>query len=164
MQIQWVKSFFSVCVAVLAAVLLGGCSSEREEGVAVWSTVLPQRYFVERIGGDLVTSEVLVRPGQSPEMYAPSAAQIARLARADLYFGIGMPIERTLFERMASTMTGVRIVHAGGEIADGHASHDHSACSEHGHHHGEVDPHIWMDPVQMIASVERMRDALSALA
>lgn len=166
MQIQWGKSFFLGFVAVVVALLCTACVKQEERaeatGIAVWCTVLPQAYFVERVGGDLVSVDVLVRPGQSPEMYAPSAAQIARLSRADVYFGIGMPIEGPLFERVESTMTGVRIVHAGGEITDAH--HDHSACSVHGHHHGEVDPHIWMDPVQMIALVEHVRDALVALS
>ncbi len=161
---QWIKSFVLGGVAWLAVLLLGACAPQEEQGLTAWSTVLPQQYFVERIGGGLVASEVLVRPGQSPEMYAPGAAQMARLARADVYFGIGMPIEGPLFERIASTMPGVWIVHAGGEIVEGHAHHDHSTCSVHGHHHGEVDPHIWMDPVQMVDLVERVRDALLELS
>lgn len=148
----------------MGMLLFSACAPQGEQGLTAWSTVLPQQYFVERIGGGLVVSEVLVRPGQSPEMYAPSAAQMARLARADVYFGIGMPIEGPLFKRIASTMPGVRLVHAGGAIVEGHTDHDHSMCSVHGHHHGEVDPHIWMDPVQMVVLVERVRDALVELS
>ena len=163
MQIQWGKSFFLGLVAVVVAMLCTACSKqERSEatGIAVWCTVLPQAYFVERVGGDLVSVDVLVRPGQSPEMTAPSAAQIARLARADVYFGIGMPLEGPLFQRMRSSMTGVRVVQTGEEVA---AQHDHSGCA-HGHHdHSESDPHIWMDPVRMVALVERVRDALIEL-
>jgi len=124
----------------------------------VWSTVQPQKYFVERVGGDMVSAKVLVRPGQSPEMYAPSVAQMAQLAQADVYFGIGMPIEASLFKRMRSSMTGVRLVQTGDEILE---YQDHSACA-HGHHdHGENDPHIWMDPVRMIAVVEQIHDVLT---
>jgi zinc transport system substrate-binding protein len=164
MQMQWIKLFVLGGVAWWTVLLLGACAPKEEQGLTVWSTVLPQQYFVQRIGGGLVTSEVLVRPGQSPEMYAPSAAQVARLARADVYFGIGMPIEGPLFERIASTMLGVRIVHAGGEIVEGRVHQDHSACSVYGHHHGEVDPHIWMDPVQMVDLVGHVRDALVELS
>ena len=164
MQVRWIKFFAFKCVVLFAALFVGACAPQEEQGLAAWSTVLPQQYFVERIGGGLVASEVLVRPGQSPEMTAPSAAQMARLARADVYFGIGMPLEGPLFKRIESTMEGVRVVHVGGEIDDAHVHHDHSACSLHGHHHGEVDPHIWMDPVQMITLVARMRDALIAIS
>lgn len=161
MQIQWSRSFSLGLVAVVVAMLCVACSKEegaQVAGIAVWSTVLPQKYFVERIGGDLVSAEILVRPGQSPEMYAPGAAQMAQLARADVYFGIGMPIEGSLFQRMRSSMSGVRLVQTGDEVAE---QHDHSACV-HGHHdHGENDPHIWMDPVRMVAVVKQMRDVLT---
>lgn len=160
MQIQWIKFLFSGFVVVMASLLLVACSKETTSGLSVWSTVRPQQYLVERIGGDLVTSEVLVRPGQSPEMYAPSAAQIAKLARAKVYFGIGMPIEGPLFERMRSSMSGVHIVETGSEIADSHDHHDHSG-HDHAHHdHSTNDPHIWMDPVQLVGVVEQMRDTL----
>jgi len=161
MQIQWSKSFSFGLVAVVVAMLCVACGqAEQSEGgaIAVWSTVQPQKYFVERVGGDMVSAKVLVRPGQSPEMYAPSVAQMAQLAQADVYFGIGMPIEASLFKRMRSSMTGVRLVQTGDEILE---YQDHSACA-HGHHdHGENDPHIWMDPVRMIAVVEQIHDVLT---
>jgi zinc transport system substrate-binding protein len=165
MQIQWSRSFSFGLVAVLAAMLCTACGQEersekRSEGsaIAVWSTVQPQKYFVERVGGDQVSAEVLVRPGQSPEMYAPSVAQMAQLAQADVYFGIGMPIEGSLFKRMRSSMKGVRLVQTGDEVLE---QHDHSAGTDGQHDHGENDPHIWMDPVRMVAVVEQMRDALT---
>jgi len=163
MQIQWSKSFSFGLVAVVVAMLCVACGqAERLEGggIAVWSTVQPQEYFVARIGGDMVSAEVLVRPGQSPEMYAPSVAQMAQLAQADVYFGIGMPIEAFLFKRMRSSMTGVRLVQTGDEILE---HPDHSACAHGQHDHGENDPHIWMDPVRMIAVVEQMHDVLIAV-
>ena len=161
MQIQWSRSFSFGLVAVLAAMLCIACGQEeRSEGsaIAVWSTVQPQKYFVERVGGDQVSAEVLVRPGQSPEMYAPSVAQMAQLAQADVYFGIGMPIEGSLFKRMRSSMRGVRLVQTGDEVLE---QHDDLSCTDGRHEHGENDPHIWMDPVRMVAVVEQMRDALT---
>jgi len=158
---QWIKSFFLGLVTVVVALFCAACAKEKSvevSSLSVWCTVQPQAYFVERIGGDLVAVEVLVRPGQSPEMYAPSAAQVGQLARADVYFGIGMPIEAPLFARMQSSMAGVHIVQTGGEIAApcDHAGHDH------GHHdHDENDPHIWLDPVQMVDVVELMCAALT---
>ncbi|WP_162027373.1 MULTISPECIES: metal ABC transporter solute-binding protein, Zn/Mn family [unclassified Lentimonas] len=159
---QWIKSFFVGAVTVLVALFCAACAKEEAvevSGLSVWCTVQPQAYFVERIGGGLVSAEVLVHPGQSPEMYTPSAAQVAQLARADVYFGIGMPIEAPLFERMESSMSGVRVVQTGGEIAApcSHHGHDHG---HHGHDHGDHDPHIWLDPVQMVDVVEHMRDTL----
>ena len=160
MHIKWIKRCVSAWLVVLLAVFCVACAKDDRSGVTVWVTVQPQRYFVERIGGDWVSAEVLVRPGQSPEMYAPSAAQIARVAGAAAYFGIGMPIEGVLFKRMQSAMSGIRMVQTGGEIA---AQHDHSGHGHHGHNCAEVDPHIWLDPVRMVAVVEQMRDVFIEL-
>ena len=47
-----------------------------------------------------------------------------------------------------------------------HDDHDQSAkASEadgHGHHHGEFDPHVWLDPIRAIQQVENIRDGLIA--
>jgi zinc transport system substrate-binding protein len=146
-------------VPLLAAcvVLSLGCGRLVAARVDVWVSIQPQKFFVERIGGDSVSVEVLVRPGQSPELYAPGVAQIAKLARANLFFGIGMPVEASLFQRMASSMKAVRIVQTGLT-----PSGDHTHCHEGHHDHSENDPHIWLDPVQMIAAVGIIRDALIA--
>ena len=136
-----------------------GCGSLVAERVNVWVSIQPQKFFVERVGGDSVSVEVLVRPGQSPEMYAPGASQMVKLARADLFFGIGVPVEGPLFQRMAASMKGVQVVQTGTE-----PSVNHSLCAGGHHHHSENDPHIWLDPVQMIAAVGIIRNALMAVS
>jgi zinc transport system substrate-binding protein len=151
---QFIKYFYFGATTVMAAVLCIACAKVESGGLQVWVSVQPQKYFVERVGGDSVSVEVLVRPGQSPEMYAPGAAQMAKLARADLYFGIGVPIEEPLFRRIESSMRGVRIVQTG-EVVEAHHDHDHA-----GHDHSAHDPHIWLDPLRMIAAVGMVRDAL----
>ena len=158
MRLHFIKSVLRVVATVVVALMWIGCRELETEGVHAWVSIQPQKYFVERVGGDSVSVEVLVRPGQSPEMYAPGAAQMAKLARSDLYFGIGVPIEAPLFRRIKSSMRGVRIVQTG-NVPAGHHAHGH----EHGHagcDHAAYDPHIWLDPVQMVAAVCRVRDAL----
>lgn len=55
--------------------------------------------------------------------------------------------------------------HAEGEAHDhDHAegeAHDHAEAGHH-HHHGEFDPHIWIDPKRAIEQVENIRDGLIA--
>ena len=147
--------------------LLSGCGRAAADSDlrSVWVTILPQKFFVERIAGDAVTVDVLVRAGQSPELYAPSAAQMARLARADLFFGIGVPVEAAIFPRMARSMPGVRVLSTGpldpySTFACG-GDHDHD--HDHAHHHEGADPHVWVDPVIMAGVVAEIRDALIAI-
>ena len=121
-----------------------------------WVTIQPQRAFVQELVGDSVAVEVLVRPGQSPETYAPSAAQMAKLAKADWYFGIGVPLEARLFEKLTASMPNLQVVEFGEPAAHAHHDHVHHAgCA-----HGDVDPHVWMDPVQMAEFVLKVSKQL----
>lgn len=40
---------------------------------------MPQKYFVERVGGQRVAVSAMVGPGQSPETYDPTPSQLSRL-------------------------------------------------------------------------------------
>jgi zinc/manganese transport system substrate-binding protein len=48
--------------------------------------------------------------------------------------------------------------HAEGEAHD----HDHAEAGHH-HHHGEFNPHVWLDPKRAIMQVENIRDGLIAV-
>ena len=45
--------------------------------LSVFVSILPQKYFVERIGGEHVRVSVMVGPGQSPATYEPRPRQMA---------------------------------------------------------------------------------------
>ena len=147
------KSFFIYglsLITLLVAVPL--------QAVELWVTIAPQKYFVERIGGDAVSVEVMVRPGQSPELYSPSAAQLARLAKAHAYVGMGLPVEHKVLPRIAESMPHVRVLQTA-ELGEAHAHHEH----HEGCVHGDNDPHVWMDPVAMIEFVDQVRGLLTEL-
>lgn len=47
--------------------------------------------------------------------------------------------------------------------AEGEEGHEH-AEEEDGHHHGEYDPHVWLDPIRSITLAENIKNALVELA
>lgn len=117
--------------------------------IPVFVSILPQAYFVERIGGGLIEVDVLVSPGQSPATYEPTPHQMVRLSNARLYFTIGVPFEKYLLRRLGAAMTGTRVVETYSATYDlvglNNAGEHHA--DEVGHHdHGDFDPHIWLDP------------------
>lgn len=77
----------------------------------VFVSILPQKYFVEQIAGDSVDVEVMVMPGASPATYEPRPRQMAMLAKADAYFAIGVPFERTWLPRIKATNPDLTVVH-----------------------------------------------------
>ena len=56
-------------------------------------SIPPQSYLIERVGGDRASVHVLVGPGQSPHTFEPAPKQMAALAKADIYFTIGLPFD-----------------------------------------------------------------------
>ncbi len=39
-------------------------------------SILPQKYFLERLAGDLVEVNVMIPPGASPATYEPTVSQL----------------------------------------------------------------------------------------
>lgn len=125
--------------------------------IELWVTIAPQKYLIERVGGGAVSVQVLVKPGQSPELYSPSAAQLGKLAKADAYIGMGLPVEHKVLPRIAASMPDIRVLQTG-ELGEVHDHQHHEGCVDGGH-----DPHVWMNPLVMIYFVEQVCELLSEL-
>ena len=66
---------------------------DEKAGLNVFVSILPQKYFVEKIGGARVSVHVMVTPGKSPATYEPTPNQVVELGSADVFFTIGVPFE-----------------------------------------------------------------------
>ena len=71
-----------------------------ENKIIVFVSILPQQYFVQQIGNDLVDVRVMVGPGQNPATYEPTPQQMAALYKADIYFRIGVPFESAWLDKI----------------------------------------------------------------
>ncbi len=129
-----------------------------EQPLSVFVSVLPQKYFVQQIGGRHVQVTVMVGPGQSPATFEPRPKQMAALSRARLYYRIGVPFERVWMDRIRAANPGMSILDA----REGLQLRAMPATD--GHHHGDdMDPHIWLDPGLVRQMMPRLRDRLIQL-
>ena len=144
---------FFICILCLM------CAGEHVFAAAkptVFVSILPQKYFVEQLAGDLVDVEVMVQPGASPATYEPKVSQMKKLASSAIYFSIGVPFERAWLQRIAAVNQQMSIVETDKgieKLAMAKHLHDHE---EHGHDDGHedhegakedgLDPHIWLSP------------------
>ena len=131
--------------------------------VSVFVSILPQEYFVERVGGERVAVEALARPGQSPHNFSATAAQMTRLGESRIYFTIGVPFEKTIVGKIAESNPGLKIVDTREGIAlrRMRAQHDHEGeGDEHQHEAGEADPHVWLNPRNVIIMAQHICAAL----
>ncbi|HOS98305.1 MAG TPA: zinc ABC transporter substrate-binding protein [Deltaproteobacteria bacterium] len=132
--------------------------------IGVFVSVLPQAYFVERIGGDRVTVEVLVGPGQSPHTFEPTPRQMTKLAQARVFFRIGVPFENALLPKISKSFQGLSIVDTreGVELLPlaGHDDHVTHGVRHHAQGEGPADPHIWLDPARVKVQARTICTAL----
>ncbi len=119
---------------VVGITAAAGCGEEDEVShgsgkITVFTSILPQEYFVERIGGDRVEVQALVTPGSSPATYEPTPRQMADLSEAKLFFRIGVPFENTFVPKVEGATEGLRIIDT------------RRGITLRGN-----DPHIWLNP------------------
>lgn len=148
-----------VLVAVTFVYLAANDGIPEDNKLGIVVTIVPQVEMAERVGGELVSVTLMVPVGQSPHDYAPTAAQMAEVEDAEIYFKIGSGVE---FE--TANMGDILEVNSHLTVIDGSQGielmemedHDHDTrADEHG-----LDPHIWLDPQNVIIMVGNLRDGL----
>ncbi|MCW8931010.1 MAG: zinc ABC transporter substrate-binding protein [Gammaproteobacteria bacterium] len=129
--------------------------------IEVFVSILPQQYIVERIGGELVNVNVMVKPGQSPETFEPSPKMMSLYSSSDVYFTIGLPFEQVWIDRVASLNDAISIVQT-------QASSEFLIKEElehHGHEaHHSWDPHTWLSPVMFLEQAKIVLNELKLLS
>lgn len=134
-----------ICL-LLAIVGLSACQGKKEEGTRIISvTIEPQRYFVEKIAGDLFQVYCVTPAGQSPETYDPTPQQMVQISRSQAYFRIGeIGFEQAWMKNLQSQNPDMLVF----DLSEGmelikNQEEEHEGEEAHHHHHGSVDPHIW---------------------
>ena len=114
----------------------------------VFVSIVPQKYFVQQIGKDLVDVQIMVQPGSNPATYEPKPQQMAALSNAEIYFSIGVPFEKAWLEKIAATNPRMKVVHTDRGIEKmamgAHHHHEEHVAEEHeqhGHGHGKEENH-----------------------
>jgi len=121
-------------------------------------SIVPQEWFVARIGGDRVRTLVLAGPGQNPHNYEPTPQQIHALAQASAWILSGAEFEISLRPKVARAFPTLPIVDGTAGVALRQADDDHDDGE-----HDEFDRHTWLGhgPAQILAA--HIRDTLTSL-
>ena len=130
---------------------------ENPKGLQVFVSIPPQKNFVRRIGGNRVKVEVLIKPGDEPHTFAPTAKQMIRLGRAKVYFRIGVPFETRLLEKIRLMFPHLEVVNTARGIVRRKIS------GNDGQHFEGTDPHIWLDPMLVKIQGKNICEALQKI-
>ena len=147
-------------------------------------SILPQKYFVEKIVKDKFEVNVMVQPGASPHTYEPKTSQMKALAASKVYFSTGVSFEHVWLDKFKKNAKDTLFVdlsdgieklamgkhehheeahddHKGHEKHDDHDDHGHEAPDNHDAHDEDgLDPHIWLDPILVKTQAKNIYDTM----
>lgn len=151
---------------VVGAVVIAGCSSSSSSGdqLKVVSTTTQVGDFVERIGGARIEVTTLLQPNTDPHDYEPRPSDVKAVADADLVFRSGGHLDEWADDIVADSGSTAEVVDLSSGLPvqlEGGEEQDHSHEEEGHQHGGEVDPHWWHDPVNVITASKEIDTALS---
>jgi zinc transport system substrate-binding protein len=149
-RLQMIKRLYAVVAALLLSAAITGCGQsaapESAGPLNVTVSIGPQKYFVERIGGEYVQVNVMVEPGASPATYEPRPEQLQALSQAAAYVSIGVPFESAWLDKIVSANTDMLMVD-----------------TTQGIERVGSDPHIWLSPTLVETQARTIYEALAQL-
>ncbi|NJL83556.1 MAG: zinc ABC transporter solute-binding protein [Chloroflexaceae bacterium] len=140
----------------------------------VVTTFLPITQFTRAVAGDRAEVVQLLPPNTSPHDYQAKPIEAQAIATADVLVKNGLGMEVFLEDLVANAGNADLVVIdssdgiatlSSEEVEGQNHEHDHAHDHDHetkaeSHHHGEHNPHIWLDPKRAIQQVENIRDGL----
>ncbi len=170
------KSFLSFLVLIILAILVacqGKPTANQNHRIQVLVSILPQKQFVEAVGGQAVQVHVLIPAGASPATYEPKSSDLIRVERADVFFRIGhVGFEKTHLSKICALNPDMKVVdtsqnvqlryfsdteaHSHDQGEDSHSIEETGVQETEHIGSGQVDPHISALPPavkHMVASI-----------
>ena len=160
-----------VCACTLSLSLLIGCGTQPADTAGsdgrlrVLTSFYPMYDFACKIGGDCVDVTNMVPSGTEPHDWEPSTNDLKNLEKADVFIYNGADMEPWADDLLVSRSDTLRVVEASENVELRTTDGEHEHAHEHDgadHHHGDFDPHVWLDPENAKIEMEAIRDALCA--
>jgi len=171
MMRHFFTKFFSTALVLVLVVSLvafaNSCKTKTAatDKIGVVVTLMPQTGFVENIGGERVDVTVMVPPGASPHTYEPMPNQMTAVSKAKMYakVGSGVEFEMVWMDKLIALNKEMVVVDCSSgvhlqEMIGEHTDEGKEHLEEN--HHGAMDPHIWLSPLNAKTMVQNICDGL----
>ncbi|HPS42455.1 MAG TPA: zinc ABC transporter substrate-binding protein [Anaerolineaceae bacterium] len=151
-----VALFFSMLP--LSACAPAGATSADQLQVIATTSILAD--VVRQVGGTHVNVNSLVPPGGNEHEYQPAARDIAAVVDADLVFEVGLGLEEFMSTLIQNAGTEVSVV----TVSEGITPQQFQPDAGQGllDSHTSGDPHVWMDPANVVTWGQNIATALIA--
>ena len=168
-----------VATLIAASLILAACSSTQEtatpevttevatEKIQIVAGFYPLAYAAEGVAGDLAEVVSLAGPGVEPHDLELTPGDVAKINDADLV--VYIPEFIPALDAVVKTLDQSKVINATQGITlisgDSHSHEGEEAHSEEEGHSDEsaTDPHIWLNPSNMVLIGNSIAKALSAL-
>lgn len=164
------------CTLLLAAACGGpaGSSTAQPGQLKVVTAFYPLQFVAERVAGSHAVVSSLTQAGAEPHDVELTPRQVASVTDADavIYIkGFQPAVDEAVAQSgNAHVLDTTSVVplqtqaeeHAHDD-ADDSPGDDHDAEPGADHDHGTLDPHVWLDPANMITITEAVRDQLAGV-
>ena len=173
------KDIKEIGIVLILILITIGCSpsnqasTEDDTELTTYTTIYPVQYAAERIAGDTVSVETVYPPGVDEHSYELTSQDMTKIVESDAFIYLGAGLE-ALAETAAETLSSqeVKLIEIGQHnelflpTEEGRVDEDKHAGESNDsdrHDDGEVDPHIWLDPLRMIELSQIIKEELIAL-
>ena len=143
--------FIWILIIISISACGGNASPSRKADSAILTSTTFLADITRNIAGDRVVVESLLPIGADPHGYQPTPRDTAKIADSKLIITNGAEYEHFLEALLENAGGDREVVEASAGI-----SLRSDAESEHG-----IDPHMWLDPNNVIVYVENIREALT---
>lgn len=145
------RAIFLLCILATACAPSASSNPQTDPVVLTSTTFLAD--IAQNVAGDRIRVESLLPAGADPHSYQPIPQDVAKIEQSKLLIINGAEYEHFL-ESLLENANGEReVIEASSGLSPGTDPE-----SEHG-----VDPHLWLDPNNIIMYVENIREALTHL-
>jgi zinc transport system substrate-binding protein len=155
--------YFLILSFLLIFGIFYSCKDSKDKQVEkplVSVSVLPQKYFVNQIAGDLFEVNVMVPPGANPVTYEPTPEQMRKISESIAYFRIGPLIfEKAWIQKFMSLNADLKVYSQSSQV-ELMENEKHSHSNKENEKSISHDPHIWTSPARVLSQIKVIRDAL----
>ena len=137
--------------AGIAALLIAGCGSDEGDGPTVVATTPVVGDLVTEVGGDAVDVHTLLAANTDPHEYEPRPDDVEALASADLVVASGGDIDAWIGDAVDESGSDADVITLIDSIPNPREVD------------GELDPHWWHDPTNVVAVAPVIADALAGI-
>lgn len=151
-----------ILFSLILTLLLSSCgadvqNSDNSDKAVVYTSFNAMYQITKEIAGDKADVECLMPSGAEPHDWEPSAGDIVKLQKADIFVYSSDDMETWVSDVLNSAKSGLDVVEASKDIAeidvDVHENDD-------GHSHGGHDPHVWLDPKNAVIQAQSITNEL----